>query len=89
MLDQLPHHCSPTLVPWIFLPLVPRCAFGVKRAGSNGESLIHLASPSKTSSAMAFPQAGAQAMPLNGETNREHGLELNSHVEKLEVRHKD
>ena len=55
------------LVPRRFLPLPPRFAFGVNRDGSNGLKSIQVDSPSKTSSEMALPHAGAQAMPYNKE----------------------
>jgi len=58
------HHCSPTLSPLRFLPRPPRPTTGENRAGLNGFKLIILEEPSNTSSAIAFPQAGAHAIPL-------------------------
>lgn len=57
------YHCSPTLSPWRFLPRRPRPIALVKRPGSNGDRSTLLLSPSNTNSAMAFPQAGAHAIP--------------------------
>jgi len=58
------YHCSPTLVPFFFLPRPPLPAFGVNRAGSNGVRFTLEDSPLSTSSDIAFPQAGAHAIPL-------------------------
>jgi hypothetical protein len=58
------YHCSPTFSSTRFRPRPPRPVDCVKRAGSKGLRLRLVHAPSKTSSAIAFPQAGAHAMPL-------------------------
>ena len=58
----LHYHCSPTLKFPFFLPLPPLPPL-VNLAGSNGFRFTERLFPSKTSSAIAFPQAGAHAIP--------------------------
>ena len=57
------YHCSPTSKLPFFLPRPPLPLDTVNLAGSKGFRLIDLQLPSKTSSAIAFPQAGAHAIP--------------------------
>ena len=57
------HHCSPTFTVPFFRPRPPLPPEGVNLAGSNGRRSTDRDLPSKTSSDIAFPQAGAHAMP--------------------------
>lgn len=59
---EFSYHCSPTSTPFFFRPR--RSACEVNREGSNGARSRQELSPVATNSAIAFPQAGAQAMPL-------------------------
>lgn len=57
-----PYHCSPTCSAPFLRPLPPGPR-GMKRAGSKGARSRQAARPSRRSSAMALPLAGAQRMP--------------------------